>query len=71
MYDFHSIDIACGQLVQCDHIFGVMIFNFQQIGNLTVSLLRQIAAHLHTDTLVAPHSHKVDLFCLVLAYYTS
>ena len=35
MHDFHAVDISCGQFVQRDHIFGVVVLDFQEIGNLS------------------------------------
>ena len=49
-------------IVKGHYIFGVVIFDFKQIGNLTVGFLRQITAHLHINTLVAPYCHKVNFF---------
>ena len=67
MHDFDPIDIACGQFVQRYDIFRVMVFDLQQVGNLPVGFLRQIAAYLHIDPLVPSHSHEVDLLGGVFA----
>lgn len=71
MHDLDTIDVARGQFVQRYYIFRVMVFNFQQIGDLSVGFLRQIAAHLHIDPLIPPHSYKVYLLGSVLPIYTS
>lgn len=67
MYDFYAIEISCGQFVQRDHIFGVVIFDFKEIGNLPIRLLRQPAAYLNIDTLIPLHRHKINLFRLVFS----
>ena len=36
VYDFYSVNIAGGKLIQCYHIFGIVVFNIKQIGNLMV-----------------------------------
>lgn len=55
MHNLHTVDIACGELVKGYDILGVVILDFEQIGNHAVGFLRQIAAHLHIDTLIAPY----------------
>ena len=60
MHDFDPIDIAWGQFVQRYDIFRVMVFDLQQVGNLPVGFLRQIAAYLHIDPLVPSHSHEAE-----------
>lgn len=67
MHDFDPIDIACGQFVQRYYIFRIMVFNLQQVGDLPVGFLRQIAAHLHIDPLIPPHGYEVDLLGGVFA----
>ena len=62
MHNFHPVDISCGQLIQRYHIFRVVVFDFEEIGNLPIRFLRQPAAHLNVDTLVALHRHKINLF---------
>ena len=47
-----------------------MVFDLQQVGNLPVGFLRQIAAHLHINALIPPDGHKVDLLgCLLYTSY--
>lgn len=65
MHDLHTIDISCRQLIQRYHIFRIVVFDFEEIGNLPIRLLRQPAAHLNVDTLVALHCHKVNFFRFV------
>ncbi len=67
MHDLDTVDVACGQFVQRYDIFRVMVSDFQQVGNLTVRLLWQIAAHLHIDPLVPPHGYEVDLLGCIFA----
>ena len=62
MHNFHPVDISCGQLIQRYHIFRIVVFDFEEIGNLPIRLLRQPAAHLNVDTLVAPQRHKINSF---------
>ena len=67
MHDLDTVDVACGQFVHRHHILRVMVFDLQQVGNLPVGFLRQIAAYLHIDPLVPPHGHEVDLLGGVFA----
>ena len=60
MHDLHAVDIACGKFVKGYDILGIVVFDFKQICNLSVGFLRQIAAHLHIDTLKA---HAVFQHC--------
>ena len=36
MYNFHTVDIAYCKFIKCDYILGIVVFDFKQIGNLTV-----------------------------------
>ena len=65
MYDLRTIYIACGKLVKRYDIFGVVILDFVQVGNLPVRFLWQIAAHLHIDALIAPCRYEVNYFRFV------
>ena len=40
MHDFYAVDIACGKFIKCYDIFGVVVFDFKQIGNLPVGFFR-------------------------------
>ena len=62
-----SVDIAGGQFVQGHYVFGVVIPDFQEIGDLPVRFLRQVAAYLDVNAFVLPHCHKVDLSGPILA----
>ena len=62
MHNFHPVDISCRQLIQRYHIFRIVVFDFEEIGNLPIRFLWQPAAHLNVDTLVALHRHKINLF---------
>lgn len=66
MYDLHTVNIACGKLIKCYDILGVVVFDFKQAGNLSVGFLRQITAYLYIDTLVTSYRHKGDYknFCV-------
>ena len=45
MHNLHAIDVSCGQFVQRYHIFGVVVFDFKEIGDLPIRFLRQPAAY--------------------------
>ena len=40
MHDLHAIDISCRQLIQRYHIFRIVVFDFEEIGNLPIRFLR-------------------------------
>ena len=67
MHDLDTVDVACGQFVQRYYIFRVMVFDLQQVGNLPVGFLRQIAAYLHIDALITIDLAKniiyINSFC--------
>ncbi len=67
MHDLHAIDISCRQRIQRYHIFRIVVFDFEEIGNLPIRFLRQPAAHLNVDTLVALHCHKINFLCFILS----
>ena len=52
MHDPDSVDVTCSQLVQCYNIFGAVIPDLKQIGNFTIGIFRQIAAHKHIDAFI-------------------
>ena len=68
MHYSDAVYVSGGELVECHNVFGVVVFYLQEIGYLAVGLLRQLAADLDIDTLVAPHGHEVYLPALILAY---
>ena len=67
MHDLDPVDIPCGQFIQRYHIFRIVVFDFEEIGNLPIRFLWQPAAHLNVDTLVALHCHKVNFFRFVFS----
>ena len=38
MHDLHAIDISCGQFIQRYHIFRIVVFDFEEIGNLPIPI---------------------------------
>ena len=67
VYDFYTIDISCGQLVQRQNVFRVVILDFKEIGDFPIRFLRQPTTYLNVDTLVALHCHKVNFFRFVFS----
>lgn len=68
MHYSDAVYVSGGELVERHDVFGVMIFYLQEICYLTVGLLRQLAADLDIDALVAPHGYEIYLPALILAY---
>ena len=67
MHDLDTVDIACGQFVHRHHILRVMVFDFKQVGNLTIGIFRQIAAYLHIESFIPSHRNKVNFFGCVFS----
>lgn len=65
MHDFNTVDISSSQFVRRYYIFGVVIFNFKEIGNLPIGFLRQSAAYLNINTLVTANRYEINLFCFI------
>ena len=40
MHDLHAIDISCRQRIQRYHIFRIVVFDFEEIGNLPIQIGR-------------------------------
>ena len=67
MHDFNAVDISGGKFVQRYNIFRIVVFDFEEIGNLPIRFLWQPAAHLNVDTLVTLHRHKINFFRFIFA----
>ncbi len=47
IYDFYTIDIAHSQLVESDHIFGIVIPDLKKVRDLAVGFFGKLAAYLY------------------------
>ena len=67
MNDSDSIDVSSIQFVQSDDVFWIMVFDFHQVIDFPIRVVRKLDTDLYIEFFIPFRGDKVDFFCVVLS----